>query len=108
MRFLLFIILFSALEGRCQSFITSYDLPPGYTNTELRLRNQLNIDSTGNKWIAFASIGLGKFDGISWTVYNSGNSGLPSDSVTAIEFDAAGNFWSGSKLGATYYDGSNW
>src|SRR5688572_27919736 len=108
MRILLFIILFSALEGQCQSFITDYDLPPGYSNLELRQRNQLNIDSAGNKWIAFANIGLGKFDGISWTVFDSSNSGLPSDSITAIEFDPAGNFWSGSGLGATYYNGITW
>ncbi len=108
MRYFLIIIFLSALEGRAQSFLTNYDLPPGYTNSELQLRNQLNIDSAGNKWIAFSSIGLGRFDGITWTVYNSVNSGLPGDSIMAIEFDLTGNYWTGSNSGATFYDGSTW
>ncbi len=33
--------------------------------------------------------GLAKFDGVNWTVYNTSNSGLPSDSVIAIAIDGA-------------------
>jgi ligand-binding sensor domain-containing protein len=40
--------------------------------------------------------GLAKFDGSSWTVYNSSNSGLPSNSVYAIAIDGEGNKWIGT------------
>ena len=40
------------------------------------------IDVEGNKWFA-ASGGVSKFDGISWTTYNSTNSGLVPLSVDA-------------------------
>jgi hypothetical protein len=31
--------------------------------------------------------GLAKFDGVNWTVYNTSNSGLPSNDVSAIAID---------------------
>jgi len=39
--------------------------------------NAIAIDGQGNKWIGTNGGGLAKFDGVSWTVYNSSNSGLP-------------------------------
>lgn len=65
------------------------------------------IDPLGNKWIT-TSFGLLKYDGISWTSFNSSNSGLPSDDVFDVAFDNSGNMWVGTAGGLTKYDGSNW
>ena len=32
----------------------------------------------------------------SWIIYNTGNSSLPDNFITAIEQDAMGNYWVGS------------
>jgi len=52
---------------------------------------------------------LGKFDGENWTVYNLGNSGLPSNYVFCLAFDAPGNIWMGTEGGGLgKFDGESW
>jgi ligand-binding sensor domain-containing protein len=49
------------------------------------------------------------FDDGNWTVYNTSNSGLPSNSVFSIAIDENSNKWIGTYLGGmAKYDGSNW
>lgn len=43
-----------------------------------------------------------------WTVYNTGNSGLPEDVIRAIAFDSLGNTWIGTDNGLAKFDGTNW
>jgi hypothetical protein len=45
-----------------------------------------------------------------WTVYNTANSGLPSNIVLGLAVDAQGNIWSGRWNGAglTRFDGESW
>jgi ligand-binding sensor domain-containing protein len=53
--------------------------------------------------------GLAKFDGMSWTIYNRSNSGLPSNTVYAIAIDEQGNKWIGTEWGGlAKFDGINW
>jgi hypothetical protein len=52
--------------------------------------------------------GLLKFDGVNWTVYNTSNSGLPSNDVSAIAIDGQGNKWIGTGWGLAKFDGVNW
>jgi ligand-binding sensor domain-containing protein len=57
----------------------------------------------GNKWIGTGAGGLAKFDGSSWTVYNTSNSGLPNNNVRAIAIDGARkqmdwNIWRACKV----------
>jgi len=76
------------------------------------------IDRQGNKWIGTESYwsgsnyvggGLAKFDGVNWTVYNTENSGLPSNYVNAIAIDAQGNKWIGTEYGGlAMFDGVKW
>jgi ligand-binding sensor domain-containing protein len=47
--------------------------------------------------------GLSKFDGVNWTVYNTLNSGLPNNDVTAIAIDKQGNKWIGTKKGLALF-----
>ena len=63
--------------------------------------------------------GFTKFDGTHWTHYNTSNSGLPANYVTAIEIDQEGNLWIGTGNnypfgnidkggGLVKFDGINW
>ncbi len=43
--------------------------------------------------------GLVKFDGSGWAIYNTSNSGLPSNEVYAIALDDNNNKWIGTAMG---------
>jgi len=43
-----------------------------------------------------------------WTVYDTTNSGLPSNVVWAIAIDGSGNKWIGTRGGLAVFDGTNW
>ena len=49
-----------------------------------------------------------KFDGLNWTVYNTSNSSLPSDSIFAIAIDSKGSRWIGTSRGLAKFDSVNW
>ena len=75
------------------------------------------IDSQGNKWIGTAPYfngsvstggGLVKFNGTTWTVYNTTNSGLPSNNVKSIAIDGAGNKWIATDAGLVKFDDTSW
>jgi ligand-binding sensor domain-containing protein len=52
--------------------------------------------------------GLAKFDGVNWTIYNSSNSGLLSNSISSITIDGHGYLWIGHPGGISVFTGSNW
>ncbi len=55
--------------------------------------------------------GLSKFDGSSWTNYNTGNSGIPSNGILCTAMDNQGNIWLGfgwHGYGISKFDGSTW
>lgn len=66
------------------------------------------VDNGGNKW--FGTIeGVQKFDGMSWTTFNTANSPLPDNRVYAIIQDTANNMWFGTGHGIACFDGVvNW
>jgi hypothetical protein len=75
------------------------------------------IDGQENLWVGTETYwngstdvngGLAKFDGMNWTVYNTSNSNLPSNYVTAIAIDGQGNKWIGTSEGLVKFDGKNW
>ena len=81
------------------------------------LVNTITFDPLGNTWVGmepwwtgFELIpgGLAKFDGTNWTVYSSGNSGLPVENVWALAVDQAWTLWIGTGLGLASFDGTNW
>ena len=53
------------------------------------------IDSNGNKWIGTHGGGLVKYDGTTWTVYDT-TKGLPGNVVDAVAVDRQGNVWVGT------------
>jgi len=68
----------------------------------------LAFDTPGNLWIGTRDGGLVKFDGTSWTVYNTDNSGLLDNQVVALADDGQGNMWIGTEGGLAKFDGENW
>lgn len=72
----------------------------------------LAVDSKGNIWCASDLFGgsVTKFDGSKSTQYNSSNSGLPSDWVTAIAVDKNDVVYAGCTYGMTLgrFDGTTW
>jgi ligand-binding sensor domain-containing protein len=76
------------------------------------------IDDFGNKWIGTGTTssypissgkGLARFDGMNWTVYDTSNSEIPSNSISSIVIDDYDNKWIGTyDAGITKFDGSQW
>lgn len=79
--------------------------------------NSIAVDSQGNKWcgiyhrISVESVinkGIAEFNGSSWILYNTDNSGLLSNEVHVIAVDKHNNKWIGTAGGLSKFDGSNW
>ena len=82
----------------------------------------LIVSPDGHIWTACNELrsltghGLAIFDGRTWTVYDTGNSGLPSDSASAFAFDKLGNTWictynlwaASGGSGLAKLNGTNW
>jgi ligand-binding sensor domain-containing protein len=43
-----------------------------------------------------------------WIIFNSDNSGLPSNNISNIAIDNGGNMWIGTENGLAKFDGTNW
>jgi hypothetical protein len=71
------------------------------------------IDRLGNKWFSTFDTGLVKFDGVSWIVYNSGNSPLP-NTINRLTIenipDIPGGWalWCATSQGAAVFSDTNW
>jgi len=69
----------------------------------------LAVAPDGTLWIA--GVGLAKYDGTSFTVYNPENSPLPTINTTAVEVDDRGGVWVGSSAlaaGLTRFHQGEW
>jgi ligand-binding sensor domain-containing protein len=68
------------------------------------------VDNNGNKWFGGQPGRLTKFDGTTFTLYDSSNSPIkPSALVMAICQDKIGNLWiGGNGVGLLKFDGINW
>ena len=75
------------------------------------------MDHEGNFWIG-ALNGVCKFDGSSWTIYDSTNSGLVGNMVNEVMIDREGNKWMGmgdyelwhsmEGLGLAFFNDTTW
>ncbi len=83
-----------------------------------RLKACLKLDPAGNVWIAFtgkkinnqiivSDIGLSKFDGEKWIIYNESNSPLPTNYLSDIEFQDS-TIWIATKAGLVKKYGNSW
>lgn len=104
---LLSVFVFFIKFAFSQSEFTTYTLPSGYSQDQILFRNALSIDASNNIWIGFKRIGLAKFDGTNWTVYNVNNSTFPDSVVYCIGF-INNNVIAGTNKGLIIGDGTNW
>jgi ligand-binding sensor domain-containing protein len=66
------------------------------------------IDAQGNKWYGTLANGVCKYDGTTWTTYNTLNSGIKSNFVYCVAIDAQGTKWVGGSWGVSKFDGIDW
>lgn len=86
------------LEGSVDSILNT---PPA-----LGSFNDIAIDQSGNLWFA-TSNGVGKYNAGNWTLYNTGNSGLPDDYVYNI-VSSGNNIWVSTLSGIAFFDNTSW
>lgn len=67
--------------------------------------NEIFVAADGTVWVATAG-GLGKWLGINFSNFNTGNSGLINSTVRAVAQDAAGVLWIATANGVARYDPS--
>lgn len=65
------------------------------------------IDRNDVKWIGTLGEGVLRFDGTTFRSYNSANSSLPNNFITAMAFDGA-DLWAGTKEGLAVMRGGSW
>ncbi len=106
--FFIFILSIFTSQIKAQTALTGFALPDGTVNDH-RFKGDMKIDPSGNIWIAFSaglisgkitvfSIGLAKFNGSTWSTYNTSNSVLPTNYLTSLEFNG-NDLWIGTKKG---------
>src|SRR5262245_61683893 len=100
-------LLSTCIDTTGQATITYYPPPPGYTNYQLRFRNVVRVHPNGNAWVGFRKVGVGIFDGSSWTMYDSLNSSLPANNVLSLAF-IGNDAWIGTTNGLAKFDGVTW
>ncbi len=78
------------------------------------------VDSSGSKWVGccrtgyyyyrryFIGEGLAKYDGTEWSLYDTSDSGLPSDYISTLVAEKGGLLWIGTDRGLAMFDGTNW
>jgi hypothetical protein len=102
----LFVLLFSGIKVAAQQD-TIIGNPPGYTTLQIRGVNGMVLDQSGNVWIAYSKIGLAKFDGAAWTVYDSLNSPLLKNKILSLTYNFSG-LWAGTDTGLFNFNGVTW
>ncbi len=75
--------------------------------------SSLAIDNNDNIWVTpQGAIGLAKYNGKEWIIYNAYNSGAPVggiETIYSLKIDKEGDFWIGSnEKGAVKFDGESW
>jgi ligand-binding sensor domain-containing protein len=66
------------------------------------------VDNENNKWITTRGRGLIKFDDLDFTIFNTTNSGIPSDIITDLAVLPDGIKWIATREGFTRFDGIGW
>lgn len=69
----------------------------------------VEIGPSNDVWIGTKASGVAKYDGNTWTAYNTSNSGIASNGINKLRFDWSGNLWiAHSGQGISKFDGSTW
>lgn len=114
MKKLLLLSLLTSTSLLSQTGLTTYPMPTGYTPQQVNSKTALIIDNAGNVWVGFKNnVGIGKFDGTNWTMYDTTNTPMTTANVTALGTQNGGIAWVGASLTATTcelfnFNGSSW
>ncbi len=65
-------------------------------------------DDSGALWFGTYLGGVSRFDGVTWTTYDSAGAALPGNDVFDLHQDAAGDVWAATNLGVARFDGRSW
>ncbi|MFI5141393.1 MAG: two-component regulator propeller domain-containing protein, partial [Bacteroidia bacterium] len=85
---------------------TAWDTFPAFTALSATNKvNALAVDASNNLWIG-SNMGLTKYNGSSFTTYNTSNSGLVSDTIISLAC-GNGNVYAGSGRGLSVYNGTS-
>lgn len=111
------LLILSAFSGFSQNPSWMY-WDPWNAPIPSRLISALAIDENDIKWIGTEPVcgggictdgGLAAFDGINWIVYDTNNSTLNSNFITALSIDINNIIWAGTGHGeVSSFDGTNW
>jgi len=91
----------------------TYEIFPSLDNGQVFRATSIFIDKTGNKWVCLSRIsgggidalGIGRFDGESWDIYNFG---ISFNYVYEIAEDNDGVMWFATEGGILSFDGVTW
>lgn len=64
----------------------------------------VKVDNEGAVWVAIENEGIYKYDGSSFTNYNTSNSCLPTNLIYAIDFDSENKMWLATAEGLISFD----
>ena len=96
------------VEGKISLQVVELNKWKHYTNPFVDGVFSIAVDEENNVWFGTRK-GVVKFDGINWVIYNTSNSELVNNNITAIIEDIYGNIWIGtSGGGVSKFDGTNW
>jgi hypothetical protein len=109
--FILFLFACCNLWG--QNGMTGYPMPTNYNIIQTQNKNAITTDNAGNTWVGFRDIGLGKFDGANWTMFNTGNTIITTNNISALNTQYGNVIWVGiqtsiSNGGLYSYNGTTW
>ncbi|MGB0929425.1 MAG: PKD domain-containing protein, partial [Chitinophagales bacterium] len=68
----------------------------------------INVATNGDVWMTAFGVGVLRFNGTDWTIYDSSNAPVSSTWNGSLLADKAGNIWVNSSVGLAKYDGTNW
>jgi ligand-binding sensor domain-containing protein len=73
------------------------------------MMQNLTLDANNHLWMTFGNndLGLAKFDGKNWKLFNSSN-GLPANNIRAITTNKGGKMYFAATKGLLEYDGTAW
>jgi ligand-binding sensor domain-containing protein len=101
---LLMSCLFLLINNIKSQIWTNYTTVDGLASNTV---SSVAIDVQGNKWFGTVK-GVSKFDGTTWTTYNTANGQLTNDIVSDIAIDKQGHIVIGTTSGFSEFDGTTW
>lgn len=107
------LIWFSAINrmGSFNPQNSTFEILDLTTGVQLDKVRKIEFDSNYNMWVSLPvspSYGMAKYDGTSWTEYNTSNTTLVSNNIQDFCIDGNNEIWVSTAGTLTHFDGTNW